>query len=116
MAKPTYEELEKKLKPLEHSQSRITHLEDQLAHLEDQFLQVEKQLRQRQRMDSLGTLAQGVAHDFNNILGGILGYAQLLQFELNHNQNCLSYTKQIVAGCNRAKNLIFQILFCLFYL
>jgi PAS domain S-box-containing protein len=68
------------------------------------------QLRHAQRLEAMGTLAGGIAHDFNNILGGILGYAQLLQFELNHNQNCLSYTKQIVAGCNRAKNLIFQIL------
>ncbi len=68
------------------------------------------ELRQAQRLEAMGTLAGGIAHDFNNILGGILGYAQLLQFELNENPTSMSYTKQIVTGCNRAKNLIFQIL------
>ncbi|MBU2455648.1 MAG: PAS domain S-box protein, partial [Proteobacteria bacterium] len=69
------------------------------------------QLRHAQKLEAIGTLAGGIAHDFNNILGGILGYAQLLQFELTANQTCLSYTKQIIAGCHRAKNLIFQILY-----
>lgn len=69
-----------------------------------------KQLRHSQRLEAVGTLAGGLAHDFNNILGGILGYAQLIQFELDKNDTAFSYAKHIVNGCDRAKNLIVQIL------
>jgi len=39
---------------------------------------LEMQLLERQKMESIGTLAGGIAHDFNNLLGGVLGYASLL--------------------------------------
>jgi len=39
---------------------------------------LELEVNQAQKMDSLGSLAGGVAHDFNNMLGGIMGYADLL--------------------------------------
>ncbi len=68
------------------------------------------QLRQTQRLEAIGTLAGGIAHDFNNILGAILGYTQLLQMDIKENQKGMHYTRQILDGCNRAKNLIAQIL------
>jgi len=68
------------------------------------------QLRQSQRLEAVGTLAGGVAHDFNNILGAILGYTQLLQMDIPKDQKAHHYTNQILKGCNRAKNLIVQLL------
>ena len=41
-------------------------------------LRLEQEKHQAQKMDSLGSLAGGVAHDFNNMLAGIMGYADLL--------------------------------------
>jgi PAS domain S-box-containing protein len=45
---------------------------------EDEKRRLEEQLQQAQKLQSIGRLAGGVAHDFNNILTGILGYIDLL--------------------------------------
>jgi len=39
----------------------------------------EEQLQRSQKMDALGKLTGGIAHDYNNMLGVVLGYAELLQ-------------------------------------
>ena len=72
------------------------------------------QLRQSQKMEAIGQLAGGVAHDFNNILTGILGYVELAEMDLDAG----SATKarladalyQIRQGAQRAAGLTRQLL------
>ncbi len=65
------------LSPLQDTSGRVTHF---LAVRRDitQEIQLQAQIRQSQKMEAVGILAGGVAHDFNNVLQIIVGYAQLL--------------------------------------
>ena len=71
---------------------------------------LQSQLQQSQKMEAIGTLAGGIAHDFNNILTGILGYAELLQMDLNEKASSKEYLQGIVNAGNRASELVHQIL------
>lgn len=71
---------------------------------------LESQLIQSQRTEVLGALARGVAHDFNNIIMAITGYTELLvRNEYIFDKNS-KYLEQIQKGCERAQNLVSQIL------
>ncbi|MCG8551307.1 MAG: PAS domain S-box protein [Desulfobacterales bacterium] len=78
------------------------------AEAEKEKLQI--QLQQRHKMEAIGTLAGGISHDFNNILSGILGYANLLQMNLDENAPAKEYLHEIVNAANRASDLVHQIL------
>jgi signal transduction histidine kinase/CheY-like chemotaxis protein len=71
----TNQELERRVeeRTADLEQARAALLED----IEEQK-RLEEQLRQSQKLESIGTLAAGVAHDFNNVLNIIKGYASLL--------------------------------------
>ena len=73
-------------------------------------LQLETQLRQSQKMQALGTLVGGVAHDFNNILGAVLGYAELTLNSVSRESMAWNYLKQILVAGERAKHLVQQML------
>ncbi len=66
---------------------------------------LEEQLRQSQKMESIGTLAGGVAHDFNNILTAIIGYGSLLQMKMKEGDPLRYNVEQILSSANRASLL-----------
>ena len=71
---------------------------------------VEEELRHAQKLDSIGQLAGGVAHDFNNMLAGIVGAAELLQQRLTHDQQGVALTQMILDTSARAGELTWQLL------
>lgn len=78
------------------------------AQSEQKALQV--QLSQSQKMEALGTLAGGVAHDFNNILAAILGNADLARQDLAPESPVRQSLHEISAAARRGRELVRQIL------
>jgi PAS domain S-box-containing protein len=72
--------------------------------------QLEAQLRQSQKMEALGTLAGGVAHDFNNIIAAIMGNAELVRQDVGPGHAALESLDEIRKASRRAKELVQQIL------
>ncbi len=71
---------------------------------------LEARLEHSQRLEAVGTLAGGIAHEFNNALGAILGYGEMaLQIRRNANQT-RRYVQEMVSSGQRAKHIIDQIL------
>lgn len=66
---------------------------------------LEQQLRQSQKMEAIGTLAGGVAHDFNNILTVIAGYANLIQLSLEQEDPAVNMAVEIIASVERAAEM-----------
>ena len=73
-------------------------------------LRIEERLRQAQKMEAVGRLAGGIAHDFNNALAGMLGYAELLSFQLDDQPRLKSHADAIVRTVERAAGLTRQLL------
>ncbi len=72
--------------------------------------QLEFQLRESQKMEALGTLAGGVAHDFNNIVATIMGNAELARLDLAPGHAAQESLDEIRKASRRAKDLVQQIL------
>jgi PAS domain S-box-containing protein len=68
-------------------------------------LKLEDQLRQAQKMEAVGLLAGGVAHDFNNVLTAIIGYGNLLKMKMEPTDPLRTYAEHILSTSQRAAQL-----------
>jgi PAS domain S-box-containing protein len=71
---------------------------------------MEAQLRQSQKLEAIGQLAGGVAHDFNNILAAMMMNLGLLETDLKLNQEVMALVVELQAEARRAANLTQQLL------
>lgn len=75
---------------------------------------LERQLRHTQKMEAVGTLAGGVAHDFNNVLTPIIGYSEIIRLKLQSesfgDNAVFEYLNEILRASKRAKSLVEQVL------
>lgn len=70
----------------------------------------EEGLRRSQKMDALGKLTGGIAHDYNNMLGVIMGYAELLNNALSDNPKLKKYVQYISNASERGAKLTNKLL------
>jgi len=75
-----------------------------------EYLNLEAQFQQAQKMESVGRLAGGVAHDFNNMLSVIIGYAQMAKSKAGPNTYLHSALDEILKAANRSAGLTRQLL------
>ncbi|MFO7570368.1 MAG: PAS domain S-box protein [Smithellaceae bacterium] len=76
----------------------------------DEKEHLEKQLQQAQKLETVGRLAGGVAHDFNNMLNVILGYADLAKLRLTPSDPIYADLQEIEKAACRSRDLTAQLL------
>ncbi|MEI8313128.1 MAG: response regulator [Verrucomicrobiota bacterium] len=77
---------------------------------EEEKSRIKGQLQQLQKMESVGRLAGGVAHDFNNMLGVILGHAELAMEQAGPDSPVYADLQEILTAADRSANLTRQLL------
>jgi two-component system cell cycle sensor histidine kinase/response regulator CckA len=97
------------ISPIMGSRGRLTHFVGIYRDISERKA-MERQLFQAQKMQSVGTLAGGVAHEFNNLLAGIQGYATLGLREKGASEPVREFFQFIVDLSERAANLTRQLL------
>jgi PAS domain S-box-containing protein len=77
---------------------------------EEERRRLESQLIQAQKMESVGRLAGGVAHDFNNMLNVILGYAEFIKIQLSESDPLFKDVTEIEKAAYRSRDITRQLL------
>ena len=72
--------------------------------------QMNEQIRRSQKMDALGKLTGGIAHDYNNLLGAMIGFAELIELKVKDNEKLTGYAWQIIKAGRRGTQLTKKLL------
>jgi len=78
--------------------------------VEQEKASLETRLQQVAKMEAIGQLAGGIAHDFSNILSAIMGFAHFLEEDLVPESQEQGFAIRILAACERGKRLVDQVL------
>src|SRR5262245_6922672 len=97
------------ISPIVDQQGRLTHFVGIQRDITE-HKRLEQQMLQMQKMQSVGTLAGGIAHEFNNLMAGINGYASLGLREAGVNETLRQFMQNIVDLSERAATLTRQLL------
>lgn len=71
---------------------------------------LQARLNQSQRLEAIGTLAGGIAHEFNNILGAILGYSEMALVVLRKESAAKRHIEQVMKAGERAQKVVDKVL------
>lgn len=96
----------------EHQQGSIAfvrNIEERIKHEQEQKIW-EAQLRQQQKLEAIGLLAGGVAHEINNPINIMMNYAQLILDEDQDNSNVTEYAHSIIQDCLRISDIVKNLL------
>jgi len=77
---------------------------------EEEKVKLAAQLRQSQKMDAIGTLAGGVAHDFNNVLTAIIGFGRMAQKRVKEDKSTMEFIEEILDSAHSAAELTHSLL------
>lgn len=90
---------------LPHQIFGVVHDITERERLEEEREKLHLQLMQSQKMEAIGHLAGGVAHDFNNILSAIVGYAHIMLIKMKSDDPLRRNLEQILASSEKAESL-----------
>lgn len=103
-------ELQNSLSELESSKTAALNLLEDLTRETDERLKLEKRLHRAEKMEALGLLAGGVAHDLNNILGALSVYTELLQSKIPDGSSLKPYVNNILLSGKMGAEIIHDLL------
>ena len=99
-----------RLVPVVQRELREAEMRGQQRRAQLALQQREEQLRQSQKMEAIGRLAAGTAHDFKNVLAVILGHSELLMREKDFNAAQRAKIEKIQHAADQARTLLVQLL------